>query len=100
MASQNSSYLERQTAAFAQGSRHNDINEQMRSVAAALTDAERASVAQYYARAPANSESILPAESAYAAAEASAADTGGLAPMMSSQNMKTISPTTAGRVYR
>ena len=44
--------------------------------------------------------SILPAESAYAAAEASAADTGGLAPMMSSQNMKTISPTTAGRVYR
>jgi cytochrome c553 len=56
LASQNSSYLERQTAAFAQGSRHNDINEQMRSVAAALTDAERASVAQYYARAPANSE--------------------------------------------
>jgi len=49
LASQNAAYLDRQTAAFAQGSRHNDIDEQMRSVAAALTDAERTAVSHYYA---------------------------------------------------
>jgi cytochrome c553 len=50
LASQDVTYLDRQLAAFAQGSRHNDINEQMRSVAAALTDAERTAVSHYYAR--------------------------------------------------
>jgi cytochrome c553 len=50
LASQDVAYLDRQLAAFAQGSRHNDINEQMRSVAAALTDEERTAVSHYYAR--------------------------------------------------
>jgi len=50
LASQDVAYLDRQLAAFAQGSRHNDINEQMRSVAAALTDDERTAVSHYYAR--------------------------------------------------
>jgi cytochrome c553 len=53
LASQDGAYLERQTAAFAQGSRHNDINEQMRTVAVALTGAESAAVSQYYASLPA-----------------------------------------------
>jgi len=48
--SQDSGYLQIQVAAFAQGSRHNDINEQMRSIAMALTDAERLDVARLYGR--------------------------------------------------
>jgi len=51
LASQDSAYLVRETAAFAQGSRRNDINEQMRTVAAGLTAAEREALAQFYARA-------------------------------------------------
>lgn len=50
LASQDVAYLDRQLAAFAQGSRHNDINEQMRSAAAALTEEERTAVSHYYAR--------------------------------------------------
>jgi cytochrome c553 len=50
LAFQDSAYLVRETAAFAQGSRRNDINEQMRTIALALTDAERAALAQFYAR--------------------------------------------------
>jgi cytochrome c553 len=48
---QDPAYLVRETAAFAQGSRHNDINEQMRTIAAGLTGAEREALADYYARA-------------------------------------------------
>jgi cytochrome c553 len=50
LAFQNQAYLDRETAAFAQGSRHNDINEQMRTIAAGLTDVERSALAQFYAR--------------------------------------------------
>jgi cytochrome c553 len=46
--SQDTGYLQTQVGAFAQGSRRNDINEQMRSIAMALTDAERQAVALFY----------------------------------------------------
>lgn len=49
LAFQKSAYLARETAAFAQGSRGNDINEQMRTIAVALTDSEREALAQFYA---------------------------------------------------
>jgi cytochrome c553 len=48
--SQDSVYLQTQLAAFAQGSRRNDINEQMRSIAMALTDVERQGVARFFGR--------------------------------------------------
>ena len=41
-------YIERQLAAFAQGMRQNDINEQMRVIAQQLTSAEVHAVATYY----------------------------------------------------
>jgi cytochrome c553 len=41
-------YIERQLAAFAQGLRQNDINEQMRTVAAELTSPEMHALAQFY----------------------------------------------------
>jgi cytochrome c553 len=41
-------YIERQLAAFAQGLRQNDINEQMRTVASELTAPEVHAVAQFY----------------------------------------------------
>jgi cytochrome c553 len=50
LAFQKSAYLARETAAFAQGSRGNDINEQMRMIAVALTDAESEALAEFYAR--------------------------------------------------
>jgi cytochrome c553 len=50
LAFQNQAYLARETAAFAQGSRHNDINEQMRTIAVGLTDMDRGALAQFYAR--------------------------------------------------
>jgi cytochrome c553 len=43
-------YLERQLAAFAQGMRQNDINEQMRVIAHELTPAEMHAVAAYYGK--------------------------------------------------
>jgi cytochrome c553 len=46
--SQDTGYLQTQVAEFAQGSRRNDINEQMRSIAMALTDAERLGIARLY----------------------------------------------------
>jgi cytochrome c553 len=45
---QQSAYIERQLAAFAQGFRHNDINEQMRTIAAQLTPNEMHLVAEFY----------------------------------------------------
>jgi cytochrome c553 len=50
LAFQDSTYLVREIAAFAQGSRRNDINEQMRTIAVGLTEEEREALAQYYAR--------------------------------------------------
>ena len=45
---QHREYIERQLAAFAQGMRQNDINEQMRVIARELTPAEMHAVAAYY----------------------------------------------------
>jgi cytochrome c553 len=45
---QQPTYVERQLAAFAQGLRQNDINEQMRTVAAELTVPEIHALAQFY----------------------------------------------------
>jgi cytochrome c553 len=45
---QHAEYIERQLAAFAQGMRQNDINEQMRMIAHELTPAEMHAVAVYY----------------------------------------------------
>jgi cytochrome c553 len=41
-------YVERQLGAFVQGFRHNDINEQMRTIAAQLTPDEMYLVAKFY----------------------------------------------------
>jgi cytochrome c553 len=45
---QNAAYIERQLAAFAQGMRQNDINEQMRTIAMQLTPKEMQDLARYY----------------------------------------------------
>jgi cytochrome c553 len=45
---QQPAYIERQLAAFAQGFRQNDINEQMRTIAAQLTPEEIHLVAEFY----------------------------------------------------
>jgi cytochrome c553 len=45
---QHTAYIERQLAAFAQGMRQNDINEQMRVIARELTPYEMHGVAVYY----------------------------------------------------
>ena len=45
---QQSAYIERQLAAFAQGMRQNDINEQMRTIATQLTPIEMHALAVYY----------------------------------------------------
>ncbi|MEA3177717.1 MAG: hypothetical protein QOI59_1240 [Gammaproteobacteria bacterium] len=45
---QQPAYIERQLAAFAEGSRQNDINELMRTIASQLTAAEMHAVAQLY----------------------------------------------------
>ena len=45
---QQRAYLEQQLQAFKSGSRHNDISEQMRSVARQLTGDEIATLAAYY----------------------------------------------------
>ena len=45
---QHAAYIERQLAAFAQGMRQNDINEQMRTIAAQMTPDEMHAVAVYY----------------------------------------------------
>jgi cytochrome c553 len=45
---QQPTYIERQLAAFAQGFRQNDINEQMRTIAAQLTPEEMHLVAEFY----------------------------------------------------
>ena len=45
---QHAAYIERQLGAFAQGIRRNDINEQMRVIAAQLTPGEMHAVAVYY----------------------------------------------------
>lgn len=45
---QHAAYIERQLAAFAQGMRQNDINEQMRTIAAQLTQEEMHALADYY----------------------------------------------------
>src|SRR6516162_8990091 len=45
---QQPAYIERQLAAFAQGFRQNDINEQMRTIAAQLTAEEMHLVAEFY----------------------------------------------------
>jgi cytochrome c553 len=47
---QHAPYIERQLAAFAQGMRQNDINEQMRVIAAELTPDEMHAVALYYGK--------------------------------------------------
>jgi len=48
--SQDARYLQGQIGAFAQQSRSNDINEQMRAIAAALSADERDALAHFYAR--------------------------------------------------
>lgn len=45
---QHAAYIERQLAAFAEGSRRNDINQQMRELAEQLTPGEMHAVAGYY----------------------------------------------------
>jgi cytochrome c553 len=45
---QHAAYIERQLASFAQGGRQNDINEQMRTIAAELTQDEMHAIAAYY----------------------------------------------------
>ncbi len=45
---QQPAYIERQLAAFAQGFRQNDINEQMRTIAAQLTPDEMHLIAEFY----------------------------------------------------
>jgi cytochrome c553 len=45
---QHTAYIERQLAAFAQGMRQNDINEQMRTIAAQLTQDDMHALAVYY----------------------------------------------------
>ncbi len=45
---QHAAYIERQLAAFAQGTRKNDINEQMRVIAQGLTPDEMHTIAAYY----------------------------------------------------
>jgi cytochrome c553 len=50
---QQSAYIERQLAAFAQGMRQNDINEQMRTIASQLTPDEMHVVAEFYGTPPA-----------------------------------------------
>jgi cytochrome c553 len=47
MQGQQPAYIERQLALFAQGSRQNDINEQMRTIAAQLTPDERHAIAEF-----------------------------------------------------
>lgn len=46
---QSAAYIKAQLQAFASGTRHNDIDEQMRNVACQLTPAEMDAVAHYYA---------------------------------------------------
>ena len=45
---QKRAYLKAQLDAFASGSRHNDINQQMREIARALSAAERDALADWY----------------------------------------------------
>ena len=45
---QKTAYLQAQLDAFAMGARHNDINQQMREVARALSASERAALAAWY----------------------------------------------------
>jgi cytochrome c553 len=47
---QRTAYIERQTAAFAEGGRQNDIDEQMRTIAAGLTPEEIHATAEWYGR--------------------------------------------------
>jgi cytochrome c553 len=56
---QSAAYLEAQLEAFASGERRNDVNEQMRNVARALTPQEIGEAAVYYASQPA--ETVRPA---------------------------------------
>jgi cytochrome c553 len=49
---QQRAYLEQQLQALAAGTRHNDINQQMRSVAQQLTDAEISQLSVYYSSVP------------------------------------------------
>lgn len=49
---QKGAYLKAQLEAFATGTRHNDINEQMREVARALSASERDSLADWYQQQP------------------------------------------------
>jgi cytochrome c553 len=48
LAGQQSAYIERELGAFAEGTRQNDINEQMRTIASQLTAAEMHAVAVFY----------------------------------------------------
>jgi cytochrome c553 len=48
LATQNADYVLKQLEAFANGTRANDINEPMRTIAALLTEDERQAIAEYY----------------------------------------------------
>jgi cytochrome c553 len=50
LAGQHAVYIERQLGSFAQGTRHNDIYEQMRAIARQLTPEEMHAVAEYYGK--------------------------------------------------
>jgi len=54
LSGQKSAYLKAQLDAFASGARRNDINEQMREVARALTESERDALAGWYGGKPAS----------------------------------------------
>ena len=49
---QSAAYIKSQLQAFASGERHNDINEQMRNIARAMTPQEIEEAANYYASQP------------------------------------------------
>jgi cytochrome c553 len=54
LATQNSSYIQEELERFAKGSRSNDINMPMRSIAALLTEDEKQALAAYYGAGLAN----------------------------------------------
>jgi cytochrome c553 len=70
---QNAAYIERQLASFDQGTRQNDILEQMRVIAKALTAEEMQAVAAFYGRKPgaqsADSEGRVPGARALSMSE-------------------------------
>ena len=74
---QHAAYIERQLAAFAQGMRQNDINQQMRTLAAQLTQDEMHAVAAYYGAEGANAGAASAVGAGAAGTSLGVAQTGG-----------------------